>query len=149
MRVSASTILLASALLVAFASASDVMKGRQLHLEKSESKSKPYYTDYFTQGEGYHGAHEAFIDGNLVGVIIGFIATGIFMIFAVVNLIIDEKQRHINFQKKVDNDISDLKLRGVDEATLQKWAKEFQEKEATRGQARDLEKERQELAEIN
>ena len=148
MRVSASTLIFASALLVAFGSAADVMRGRQLHDAKSESRSQ-YYTNVFSEGDKFNGGHEEFIGGNLAGVIIGFVATGIFMIFAVVNLIIDERNRHIAFAKKVENDIQDLKLRGTDDATIEKWKREFAEKEAARGKPVDTEEERRRLAEIN
>ena len=148
MRVSASTLLLASALLVAFSSAEQVLGGRNLHQEKGESRSK-YYTDVFSQGDSYNGGHEKFEGGYLAGVVCGFIVTGVFMIFAVINLVVDEYQRHGAFQKKVDNDIKSLKLKGIDDATLEKWAREFADKELNRGKPKDTEEERQRLAEIN
>ena len=148
MRVSASTLLFASALLVAFGSAQQVLEGRQLHQDKGESRSK-YYTNTFSQGDAYNGGHEEFIGGNLAAVVIGFVCTGIFMIFAVINLIVDEYQRHGAFRKKVDNDIKSLKLKGVDDSTLEKWAREFADKELARGKPKDTEEERQRLAEIN
>ena len=148
MRVSASTLLFASALLVAFGSAQQVLEGRQLHQDKGESRSK-YYTNTFSQGDKYNGGHEEFIGGNLAAVVIGFVCTGIFMIFAVINLIVDEYQRHGAFRKKVDNDIKSLKLKGVDDSTLEKWAREFADKELARGKPKDTEEERQRLAEIN
>ena len=62
-------------------------------------------------------------DISMIGIILGFATTGIFILYALVNIVIDEAQRHTTFKKDVekasqhlideydcsDKDIEDLK----------------------------------------
>jgi|Transcript_43156 hypothetical protein len=148
MRVSA--LIAASSLLFAAAAASDVLKGRSLHQTQGESKSN-LYTITFKEGPNTNGGPEEFEGGNLIGLIIGFVCTGIFMIFASIEIILDEIARHASFKKKIVQAESELLtyVKYCDRTTVNKWLQEFEEKEKARGSKVDTEKERKELQEIN
>ncbi len=85
-----STLIALSSMLVAFASAQQVLEGRMLHGDKGDSKSKTY-TEVFNQAKDSHASPPTFEGGYQLGLILGFITTGAFMIFAVSTLIYDER----------------------------------------------------------
>jgi len=145
-----SALVLASAMLCAFASATEALEGRQLHVgNKGESRSN-YYTKEFPEGAAYHGEVPTFEGNAQLGLILGFITTGFFMIFGVVVLIQDECKRHESFKKIVSDDIVKLKTTyNVTDAEIQQYENEFLERESMRGKAVDVEKERLAIAEIN
>ena len=88
-------------------------------------------------------------DISLIGLLIGFGCTGVFLIFAIVNIIVDEAERHEKFKAKVTEakktltDDYDVEEKEMDEIDA-----EFEEKEK-KGDKKDDKAEREELAEIN
>ena len=88
-------------------------------------------------------------DLSLIGLLVGFGCTGVFLIFAIVNIIVDEAERHEKFKAKVteakktlteDYDVTEKEMDEIDA--------EFEEKEK-KGDKKDDKAEREELAEIN
>ena len=77
------------ALLGAVVQAGQVLEGRVLHEDKENSRSN-YFTDKFAAEEGTFGPPAEASGANLAGLVIGFLCTGFFIIFAVITLICDE-----------------------------------------------------------
>lgn len=68
---------------------------------KADSRSKKYYTDVFNMASDSHGASDEFEGMYLVGLIIGFITTGFFVIFGAIVIVKDEVDRHKKFAANV------------------------------------------------
>ena len=85
----------------------------------------------------------------MIGIAIGGGATLIFFIFAIINIIIDEVQRHADLKNEVAKAIETLtEDYDVGEDMLAEMLQEF-ELEELKGDAFDAEAERAELAAIN
>jgi len=149
------------AVLCAFASAKSALRGRSLDdtatfmgsvddfRDKDDTRSEAF-TDTFNVSEDSHGPQEEFEGGYQLGLILGFIVTGVAMLFAVVVILNDECKRHTKFQKMVEDDIHQLKAKhGCSQADIDRYMTEFEDKEKLRGVKVDAEEERKKLAEIN
>ena len=127
------------------------LEGRLLHAGKESESRSNYYTNEFTQTPDAYGEHEEFEGMYLYGMIIGFIVTGIAMIFAVTTILLDEVNRHKRFEADVQNSINTMK--STYECTQQDidaYLKEYAKKEELRGNKKLAEElERARLAEIN
>ena len=135
-------------MLCVLASANEVLRGRAL-MNKSESRSK-YYTDYFSSQPNTFGEKQEFEGPYLAGIIVGFIVISILMIFAFVVVTYDEILRHRTYDQNVQDAIQNLiNVYKCSPDDVKLIEKEFNDKEEARGKRRDIEKERQELAEIN
>jgi len=85
----------------------------------------------------------------MIGLIIGFGCTGVFILFSLFNIIIDEVQRHDKFKEKVEKAKTTLvEEYEQTEAQLDAIMEEFQLKES-KGEKFDEEEERKALKEIN
>lgn len=119
--------------------------------DKEDSRSIKYYTDVFNMGPDSYGPEEEFEGMYLIGMILGFVTTGLFMIFGFIKIISDECKRHTTFKDNVEKEKK--KLTGApyncDASTMTQYGKEFKDKENNLGKKVDAEKERRELAEIN
>jgi hypothetical protein len=94
-------------------------------------------------------APEIEIEGTtMVGIVIGFSVTGIFLITAMILILRDECLRHARYAKNIKNDFKKLKALGKSDQ-LENLLNEFAELEAKRGQNAEADKERAELADIN
>jgi hypothetical protein len=69
-----------------------------------DSRSK-YYTNVFNMGPETHGEQEEFEGMYLIGTILGFVTTGLFMIFGFIVIVADEVKRHETYS----SDIAKLK----------------------------------------
>ena len=85
-----------------------------------------------------------------MGLIIGFVCTFVFIIFALINIIIDEVQRHADFSNKVETSLNVLREEpyNYSEDAIRALEEEFAVRDA-QDEAAALEAERKELAEIN
>ena len=86
----------------------------------------------------------------MYGLIVGFAATIIFIIFALINIVIDEVQRHADFTNKVETSLDALRAEpfNYSEDAIRALEEEFAVRDA-QDEAAALEAERKELAEIN
>ena len=92
------------------------LRGRSLHAEdKSESKSTQGYTDDFCNVDACYGDDPEFEGANLVGVIVGFAVTGLFMLFGIVVQIRDAIRRVDNYRADLDKDRRKLREQGCDD----------------------------------
>ena len=144
-------MLAVASLMSAAVLAEEALQGRMLHEgDKTKSRSTKYYTDKFNNGPETHGEPAEFEGGYMVGAILGFLFTGIFMVFAVINSLWDEYKRHKFYEAKIRSDQQRLQENyNVTPADIQFFIREFEEKERTRGVKKDTAAEQAELAEIN
>ena len=133
----------------------DNEKGLVIHADGEEARTQfPEYTKSFNNGPGTYAIDsrdEAWepTDVTLIGLAVGGACTLIFFIFATVNIIVDEVQRHADFKNKVEKVKETLTDDyGVAEDELAEMVKEFEAQDA-KGDQFDAEAERRELAEIN
>lgn len=108
----------------------------------------PEYTGFMAPwtDASYFVGLEGMPQVSLIGIIVGFSVTGIFIIFAIVNIIIDETQRHAQFSEKVQSAANILQDKyEVKEDELAEMFREFAEKDA-KGSTANAEEERKELA---
>lgn len=141
---------LLSVMMSSFAEAKPI-EGRMLHAGlESESRSN-YYTETFADAPNTYGTNEEFEDAYLWGTIIGFIVTGIAMIFAVTVIIYDEIKRHEKFTKDVID--SERVLRSKWQCTasdIEGFKAELAQRELARTNKKLAdEQERARLAEVN
>ena len=88
----------------------------------ADSRSQQYFTAHFNLAEDTRGDRATFDGANLIGMIVGFVVTGAFMIFASAVLIRDEMNRHAKFAMTVEDDIKVLTQDyKVDMKTIEKW----------------------------
>lgn len=122
-----------------------------------EDESLPYreFTQVFAYGEGTYTPNSSNADWagitqtSAIGLIVGFGCTGIFIIFSLVNIIIDEVQRHANFEQRVERAKETLQEDyDVSKDEMDEIEEEFRLKEQ-KGDQFDAEAERAELAAIN
>ena len=79
-----------------------------------EDVEYPDYTETFSYGTNTYG-NDYRDEGwelkplSLYGLIIGFVCTFIFILFALANIIIDEVQRHADFTNKVETSLDALR----------------------------------------
>ena len=98
MRVSTTSLLAMGAAICALAEAKSAIRGRALDVtDKADSRSKAF-TDVFNTSPNSFGSPEAFEGGYQIGLILGMITIAFFMIFAVIVIVWDEKNRHIRFK---------------------------------------------------
>ena len=85
-----------------------------------------------------------------IGLIVGFVLTGLFMIFAIFWIVKDEIERHATYKQKIEDDKKKL-TRDYDwtAENIRVALAEFAEKEKLRGQKRDVAAEQAELAQVN
>ena len=116
----------------------------------------PYreFTQVFSNREGTYtpftgtGGQEL-TDMSMIGLIIGFGCTGVFILFSLINIIIDEVQRHADFEQRVEKAKDTLREDyNLDDRAMEEIEEEFRLKEA-KGDKFDAEEERKELAAIN
>ena len=119
---STTVVVAACALLCTLGAAEEtVLRGRALHnSEKGDSRATKYFTDFFNVSKNTHGEAPEFEGAYLVGMILGFLVTGGFMIFGVTTLILDEIKRHKDFKKLLLKDESAL-ARYLKEGELQSY----------------------------
>ena len=130
-------------------------EGLVIHADGEEKRTQfIQYTTKFNNGPGTYAPDSRDEDWEptgitLIGLAVGGASTLIFFIFATVNIIIDEVQRHADFSHKV-NKVRDTLREDYDvtEEELEEMEKEFMLIEA-KGDQFDAEAERRELAEIN
>ena len=114
----------------------------------------PKYTYKFDNGPGTYAPDSRDPDWkitqvSMIGIAVGGGATLIFFIFAIINIIVDEVQRHADFKNQVANAIQTLtEDYDVGEDQLAEMLQEFELQEL-KGDAFDAEAERRELAAIN
>lgn len=142
-----SSLLVLSCLFMSYvAAANGALRGRKLHGDKDESNSEQGFTDKFCMGDECHAPKPEFDGANLAGLIIGFVVTGLFMIFGVIVIIRDEINRMHDFREQLVQDRDKLRRQGIDDGTLAKYDGEFMTREtAKKKTAEELERERQEL----
>ena len=99
-----STLLAASSALALIASAEQVLQGRSLHNEDPDDSRSETFTIKIPHGPEFHGGEETFEGMYQVGVILGFIVTGLFMLFGAVTLCMDEANRHKMYKFKIMED---------------------------------------------
>ena len=122
--------------------------------DKEFTAEYPEYTKTFANGPSSHGIDSRdpnweLSELSLVGLIVGGGCTFIFLIFALVNIIIDEAQRQKDFTNKVEQAMETLKEEyNVEEKEMSEILEEFEIKDA-KGDQFDAEAERAELAAIN
>ena len=118
---------------------------------KGDSRSQKYYTEVFNMAPDSYGPEEEFEGMYLLGMIIGFIVTGFFMIFGFIVIVRDEVLRHKKFEEDLEKEKKKLTsdTYGVSSGMMATFAAEFRDKEAARGKAVDAEAERKALQEIN
>ena len=79
--------------------------------------------------------------------IVGFVLLTGLMIFAVITIVLDEVQRHKDFQRRVADDEYKLKTsHGCTQQDIELMRQEFEQRERLRGNLKDQERARQELA---
>ena len=92
----------------AIAQAEEVLRGRKLHEgDKNQSRSK-YYTDTFINKPENVGKPADYEGMYGIGLIVGFVLTGLFMIFAIFWIVKDEIDRHATYKQKIQDDIKKL-----------------------------------------
>lgn len=105
-----SSLLVLSCLFMSYvAAANGALRGRKLHTEKEDSNSEQGFTDRFCMSDKCHAEKPEFEGGNLIGIIVGFVVTGLFMIFGVVVIIRDEIKRIHDFRDQLVQDRNKLK----------------------------------------
>ena len=80
----------------------------------AEDVEYPDFTETFaygadTYGKDYRSEGWELSEQSLIGLIVGFVCTGIFILFALTNIIIDEIQRHADFTNKVETSFDALR----------------------------------------
>ena len=146
-----SNLLFLGAALAAMTSA-EVLKGRALHGEESDTRSVNGYTRVFTYESNTRGAPETFEGGYQIGLVVGMITTWAFMIFGIITIITDEVRRHKRFKLEVLTDERKLRTTyNCSEDDMAYYEKEFQDRERLRNMnVKERERlEREALAEIN
>ena len=130
-------------------------EGLVVHADGEEKRTQfIQYTTRFNNGPGTYAPDSRDEDWEptditLIGLAVGGACTLIFFIFATVNIIIDEVQRHADFSNKVTKVRDTLRDDyGVTEEELEEMEREFMLIDA-KGDQFDAEEERRELAEIN
>ena len=119
-----STLMLLGAL--ATMSAAEVLKGRALHGEESDTRSVNGYTRTFTYEADTRGPPETFEGMYQYGLVIGMISTWAFLLFGFTVIIIDECRRHARFKLEVLTDERKLRTTyGCSEDDMQYYEKEF------------------------
>ena len=142
-------LLAACQALSAVAQAEEVLSGRKLHSGNADESRSEYYTETISTRSDLSGDPEKFEGLYLVGLIVGFILTGLFMAFAIFWIVKDEIERHWFYLGKIEKDIKRLtNVYGWTDADVKRAADDFVEKERLRGQ-KDAAKEQEELAKIN
>ena len=153
------SLLFASAMAGSFVD-SESFRGRALANEVVHADGEiaetpfPKYTKSFDNGPGTYAIDSRDPDWqitttSMIGIAVGGGATLIFFIFAIINIIIDEVQRHADFKNKVQNAMNTLtEDYDVGEDQLAEMIQEFELSEL-KGDAFDAEAERRELAAIN
>ena len=106
------------------------LRGRSLHPEdKSESKSTQGYTDDFCMTDECFGPDPEFDGANMIGVVLGFAVTGLFMIFGIVVQIRDAIHRVDNCHADLAKDRRKLQEQGCDAKMMDQYDNEFIERE--------------------
>ena len=114
----------------------------------------PEYTREFSYGPGTYDPDSRdpnweLTDISLIGLLVGLGCTLIFLIFAIVNIIIDETKRHADFEADVLRAKETLRESyGCDDKEMAEIDEEFDHREKV-GDQKDEKAERAELAEIN
>ena len=148
MRVSA--LIALSTLLCTFASAEESLRGRSRHLRDKDNSRSQVYTDNWNLAPNTYGPDADFTGGLQIGLILGFIATGAFMVFASIVIILDEKKRHRDFAELVVKARNKLRSLGCDNSDFAQFDNEFAEREKNRFISKEeAEKQRKALAEVN
>lgn len=70
-----------------------------------------------------------FEGGALIGVILGFSVTFIFMLYGAIRIILDECQRHVDYKVQLDKDVAKLKGMGCDNGMIDDIDAAFKVKE--------------------
>ena len=120
-----------------------------------EEVEYPDFTETFsygadTYGKDYRDESWEISEMSMYGLIVGFAVTFIFIIFALINIVIDEVQRHADFTNKVETSLDALRAEpyNYSEDAIRALEEEFAVRDA-QDEAAALEAERKELAEIN
>ena len=120
-----SNLLCLGAVLAAMTSA-EVLKGRALHGEQSDTRSVNGYTKVFTYEPNTRGSPATFEGGYQIGLIVGMITTWSFLIFGIITIIADEIRRHKRFKMEVLSDERKLRTTyGCSEDDMAYYEKEF------------------------
>lgn len=111
---------------------------------------KDVSTTTFRIGPETHQEDPGYEGGKFTGMIVGFSCLAIFIVVAAFLIIRDEINRHKNYEKLIERDIRKLRDQcGQTPEQMEHIMNDFEESEAKRGQNKDDEKARQELADIN
>ena len=123
------------------------LKGRSLNdFKKEDSLSSDGFTDQMCMSDVCFGPDPEFDGANLIGVILGFVVTGAFMIFGIFVQIRDAIKRVDDYHADLRKDIQKLRDQGCDAKALASYENEFYEREnAKKKTAEEMEKERLEL----
>lgn len=121
----------------------------------AEDVEYPDFTQTFaygadTYGKDYRDETWEISEISTYGLIIGAVCTGIFILFALIQIIIDEVRRHADFTNKVETSLDSLRAEpfNYSEDQIRALEDEFAVRDA-QDEAAALEAERKELAEIN
>ena len=113
----------------------------------------PLKEDYTNTWNFADNTHREFppVEGlSMIGMVLGFGATFIFFVTAVILIVRDEIIRHRTYEKLIERDIRRLKTdHKQSDEDVERILKEFDEAEEKRGQAVDATAAAKELAEIN
>ena len=116
---------------------------------RDEPQLKGTSTTFFEQTEGINQGNEDFDDG-MVGIIIGFAVTAVFLLIAATLVITDEVLRHKTYSALIARDLRKFKTDwDYTDGQMANLEKEFEELEAKRGQSVDAAAAAKELQEIN
>ena len=133
MRASKKAVAIATCLAASVMASESFVKGsdfkRGLHVNNTEhpktlfhaddptkpvETSYPDFTETFAQGpDGYGKDYRSegweLPERSQIGLLVGFICTGIFILFALVQIIVDEVKRHSDFENKVNTAFETLR----------------------------------------
>ena len=134
MRASKKAVAIATCLAASVMASESFVKGsdfkRGLHVVKDNNHDKivfhaddpttpvetdyPDFTETFAQGpDGYGKDYRSegweLSERSQIGLLVGFICTGIFILFALVQIIVDEVKRHSDFENKVNTAFDTLR----------------------------------------
>ena len=114
---------------------------------KEESGSLEGFTNKFCMTSDCMAEKPEFEGGPLVGVILGFSVTFLFMLFGAIKIIIDEIERHAKYNQDLIDDVEKLKNRyQLTDQQIKDIDEKFHEREnAKQKTAKELETERLEL----
>ena len=93
--------------------------------------NKPYTNTFNLNPDSYYTDGEVLTSTSQIGLILGFVALGVFLLYAFVMVIRDEWARHEDFKKKVADALNELRSRyQCDAREIENYERDFDEAEA-------------------